>query len=133
MRFFILTLVGLSFFCQSGAVSLDSIGIEKIDGNVYVLHKVEEKETLYSLSKRYEVEISDIIKVNPASEFGLNIGEILKIPLISERVPEEDGRIVHKVKPGETLYSISREYGVSPAWTSARNSLSGKRKNSQLG
>ena len=116
MRFFLITAVVLfsMHISRAGSIAQDSIGLERIDGNVYVLHRVEEKETLYSLSKRYEVDIDAIVAVNPSSEFGLNIGEILKVPVAVKKVPSEDGRITHKVQPNETLYSISRSYNVTP-------------------
>ena len=116
MRIFLVTAVVLLsiHISSAGTFSLDSIGLERIDGNVYILHRVEEKETLYSLSKRYRVEIDDIIAINPSSEFGLNIGEILKVPVAVKTVPAEDGRITHKVQPKETLYSISKKYEVTP-------------------
>lgn len=45
----------------------------------YLVHKVEPKETLYSISKKYAVEINDITKLNPELEV-LTIGQELKIP-----------------------------------------------------
>ncbi|MCA6073898.1 LysM peptidoglycan-binding domain-containing protein [Fulvivirga sedimenti] len=116
MRIFLMLLIILASVSLTNARSVgvqDSIGLERIGDKVYILHQVEEKETLYSLSRRYNVAIKAIIGVNPSAEFGLNIGEILKIPSAVEKVPAEDGRIVHIVKPQETLYSISRSYGVS--------------------
>jgi LysM repeat protein len=47
---------------------------------VTVSHTVEAKETLFSLSKKYEVPLADIIKQNPALNVsGLKIGMILTI------------------------------------------------------
>lgn len=45
----------------------------------YLIHKVEPKETLYSISKKYDVKIEDIRKVNPDLEV-LSINQELKIP-----------------------------------------------------
>ncbi len=115
MRIFLMLLISLASISVTHAGSRivqDSIGLERIGNKVYILHQVEEKETLYSLSRRYGVSIKDIVGTNPSAEFGLSIGEVLKIPSVVEKVPAEDGRIIHVVKPQETLYSISREYGV---------------------
>ena len=125
MRFFLLLIIGsfLTFPVCGKTVPADSIGIEKINGRVHVLHQVEEKETLYSLSRRYKVNIKEIIAANPSAEFGLNIGEILKIPMAVENTPAE-GRITHIVQPQETLYSISKKYGVSPEQVKEWNRIS---------
>ena len=60
----------------------DSLGTETINGKVYVVHKVSEKETLYGISKRYGTTVDAIVQNNPTAADGvLDIGEILKVPL----------------------------------------------------
>ncbi len=88
-----------------------------IDGARYRIHVVAKGETLYSLSKRYDVGIDEIIATNPASANGLKIDQMLKIPYDGDaernakRPRKQFG--VHIVKKGETLYSISRMYSIS--------------------
>jgi len=48
----------------------------------YITHKVQPDETLFSISRRYKVDIPDIIKLNPGSQFKLAVGSDLKIPSI---------------------------------------------------
>jgi LysM repeat protein len=48
-----------------------------------VEHLVEAKETVYSLSKQYNVSVDDIIKYNPGAEKGIKAGEYIKIPAAS--------------------------------------------------
>ncbi len=45
----------------------------------YLIHRVQPKETLYAISKQYDVEINDILRLNPDMEV-LTIGQELKIP-----------------------------------------------------
>ena len=49
------------------------------DTIAYKEHKVKSKETLYSISKLYNVEIQDIINLNPKSDDKLKVGSTLKI------------------------------------------------------
>mgnify|MGYP001791815908 CR=1 FL=1 len=58
----------------------DSIGTETINGVTFILHRVTDKETLYSLSRKYDVPIYKIIEHNPSTEYGLEEGEIIKVP-----------------------------------------------------
>jgi LysM repeat protein len=44
------------------------------------VHTVKQDETLFSISKRYNVEISDVVKLNPGSEKTIAVGSELKIP-----------------------------------------------------
>ena len=56
-----------------------------ISENEVVLHKVEASETLYSLSKKYNVTVNDIKSQNPeVAKRGLQIGQQLKIRKSSE-------------------------------------------------
>ena len=45
----------------------------------YLIHEIEPKETFYSISKKYNVKVADIRKINPGVEM-LTIGQELKIP-----------------------------------------------------
>lgn len=88
-----------------------------IDGTKYRIHVVAKGETLYSLSKRYDVGIDEIVATNPAAADGLKIDQMIKIPYDgsierSEKRPKKQFDI-HIVKKGETLYSISRRYSIS--------------------
>lgn len=51
-----------------------------IDGE-YLVHTVNEDETLYSLSRRYDVSIEDIVAANPGSETSIQVGQELRIPV----------------------------------------------------
>jgi len=87
----------------------------------YLYHTVEKKETLYSISKKHGVEIAQILEHNPEAKKGLKIGQELKIFVGDVEVndPEiiapakEDSLVMHKVEPGQTLFSISQFYQVS--------------------
>ena len=107
-----LLLVGFSFFNPS--VPADSLGIQTINGKVFVIHKVDEKETLYSISKRYGTTVDAILQYNPTADAGLAIGQILKVPYVARKViPTTGGGVVHTVLEKETLYSLSRMYNVT--------------------
>ncbi len=110
----LLVLIGASFLQPQA--EKDSIGVETINGKVYVIHKVGEKETLYALSKRYGTTVDAIVKQNPTASAGLEIGQILKVPYTAPAKPKQQsttGGIIHVVAAGETMFSISKAYNVS--------------------
>lgn len=55
------------------------------NGKVFLIHKVVAGQTLYGLSKAYNITIEDIIKYNPQAENGIKIGEDIKIFLKEEK------------------------------------------------
>ncbi|MGY5353001.1 LysM peptidoglycan-binding domain-containing protein [Wenyingzhuangia sp. IMCC45533] len=80
------------------------------------VHKVQAKETLYSLSKLYNVSMSDLIKKNTfLSQEGLKIGQELIIPIVAvQQTKDAQNKVrLHNVKEKETLYSIAKKYGVT--------------------
>lgn len=71
-------------------------------------HTVQKGETLYSISKKYKVSVSQLETLNPEAKNGLAINSMLKI---SERKESENQE--HKVEPKETLYGLSKKYNIS--------------------
>lgn len=105
-------LLFLLTFSVSAEVPQDSVGMETINGKVFVIHKVEEKETLFAISRRYRTTVDAIVQYNPAAATSLEIGQLLKVPYVAP-VVNKPGTVVHKVEPKETLYSIARNYNVT--------------------
>ena len=93
-----------------------------VNGKKYYVHTVKSGETLYSLSKQYQVSEADIRECNPIAADGLKIDQSLKIP-VSEAAMEDvrmDKKrkkefLAHRIKAGETLYSIARDYNIPVA------------------
>ncbi|MCK4747336.1 MAG: LysM peptidoglycan-binding domain-containing protein, partial [Bacteroidales bacterium] len=92
-----------------------------LEGKVYYIHVVKPGQTLFSISRAYNISQKEITIENPGAMSGLQIGQALKIPLepaleedidtSEEESPEESG-LLHTVQPGETIFSISRQYGL---------------------
>ena len=90
-------------------------------------HKVAKGETLYAISKKYNVTPSDLKHWNQLGEKPLAIGQELKVtgepqpvmPVLTVTGPDKpvaEGTVVnitHRVGEGESMYQISRKYGVS--------------------
>jgi len=83
---------------------------------VSVKHEVLAKETLYSLSKQYNVSIEAIEKANAeALKEGVKVGMILIIPADNSSIKGDTTKatVFHEVKAKETKYSIAKQYGIS--------------------
>lgn len=105
-------------FSQTTVTYERSSSIVNIDGSSYYVHTVKQGETLFSLARLYSVSEADIAVSNPHTVDGLQVGHVLKIPLIKDKDEKMSGRKfsktfdVHTVNQGETLYSISRRYEI---------------------
>ncbi|MDR3180753.1 MAG: LysM peptidoglycan-binding domain-containing protein [Prevotellaceae bacterium] len=58
----------------------------RIGGQLYYIHLVLKKQTLYSISRHYGVSIDELKKHNPQLAEGLKEGDRLKIPVVSGHV-----------------------------------------------
>ncbi len=103
--------------------AMDSVGIEKVGDQTFIIHQVEPKETMFAISRRYQAPMNDIIQNNDLKD-GLKIGQRLRIPFIPKTaVPQ--GAKLHKVNSGETLYSVAKSYNVKVEDLMAWNDLKG--------
>ena len=89
----------------------------------YKFHTVQPGETVYRLTKTYNITKDELIKLNP--EFPkikdnlLSVGQELKVKVAEKKVVyisrEEDlkNHVTHTVQPKETVYSLTRFYNIS--------------------
>ncbi len=101
----------------------DSLRVEKKGGVQYIVHKVDKGETLYSLSRRYKTPVAKIKSANKSLNSSLSIDQVLFIPY-EGKISTAKRSKTHTVQPGETLYGISRKYGLSVADIKQINKLS---------
>ncbi len=116
-------------------IRLDSVGTENINGKRYVIHKLAAKETYYQLSRIYGVPVNEIMEAN--NKKSLRIGDLVRIPrgaAIETRptLPTSSSNNTtstkknnapvlinpnditeYKVGKSETLFAISRRFGIS--------------------
>lgn len=121
----ILTCLVIAFACITNVNAQQAQDTLIENGKLFLIHKVERGQTLYGLSKTYNIAIEEIIKYNPQTENGIKareelkiyIGEEKKLPIQepkAEILPKDTARkIVHTVVAGETLYGLSKKYNVS--------------------
>jgi LysM repeat protein len=100
----------------------DSIGVENLNGKKVIIHKIESKETYYSLGRKYNISPQVIIAFNKSQ--ALHPGDIVKIPTqqnftspptsfsSSPEKAKAPKTKIHKVKVGETLYAIAEQYNM---------------------
>lgn len=110
---------------------------EAIANNTPDSHEVLSKETLWGISKKYNVTVDELKKANPLLETeGLKIGQKIVIPLDNpttnekpaiQEIASTDVELFREVKSKETKYGISKEYGITVAELERQNpSIKGK-------
>jgi len=114
------------------------------------LHTVKQGETLFSLSKEFNIKVEDLKEANNLQANVINVGDVIKIPMhkvqkekienneVVNSKPKKGNKkenskpensdteaVYHIVKPGETLYRIHVNYKVSIKKLRKLNNLKG--------
>lgn len=110
----------LNITVSKASNTIDSIGVENNKGKKLIIHKVEPKETYYSLAKRYNVNYKDIMTFNDSKL--LQIGLILKIPTeiafsSNNNAPATNSSnsnlIAYTIKAKDNLNMLAEKYGTT--------------------
>lgn len=103
--------------------------VAKVSGSGLQIHEVAPSETLYSISKKYGITVAEIQRLNGLSDNTIAVGQTLRVTQngtsTTVKANTSSKGIKHIVKSGDTLFSISKRYGVSIKQIQDLNQLSG--------
>jgi len=105
--------IAFIFFCFTGMIFSQKM----------IKHIVVEGESFYSIAKKYKITESDIYELNPKTKGTLlQLKTVLLIPSKNSKNENKKKKNtsknievteIHVVETGESLYKISKEYGIS--------------------
>lgn len=75
------------------------------------LYIVKTGDSLYSIAKKYDTTVADLMRINNLKSNVLHVGQQLKIPI--NDIGNGNDYIIYVVKSGDSLYSISKKYGIT--------------------
>lgn len=136
----LLTVFSLFFCFGAFAANIDSTGVQNNKGKKLIIHKVEPKETYYSLGRKYGVDPKSIMEFN--NTIPLQIGIVINIPTDrpfaddniaqkTESIPQRAAVkskptfVTHKVRAKETLSEIAEKYNTSVKTIQRLNNMKG--------
>jgi len=102
----------------------------KAESGKEIYHTVQAKETMFSISKLYNIPIASLREWNKLTSDALSIGQKLIVGFNNTEAPKPQPEVIntdeaqyHTVQPGETLYAISKKYNISVVKIVELNSL----------
>lgn len=104
MHFKNFTFIIICFLC----FSFSQISFSQ--NNAYRTHTVSKGETAYSIASSYNIPVEELYRLNPGSEKGLKIKDVLRIPTQKD---VSQPYVFHSIQAKETLYSVSKLYNIS--------------------
>ncbi|WP_276346721.1 LysM peptidoglycan-binding domain-containing protein [Daejeonella sp. JGW-45] len=122
----------------NASIKIDSISVENLNGKKTIVHRVEAKESYYSIARKYNVTPQSVIQFN--SNRSLQPGTILRVPTdrafstqqvempaeTKETAANSKMAVVdYKVGPREYLIAIARKFNTTVEDLKALNNLTG--------
>jgi LysM repeat protein/ABC-type branched-subunit amino acid transport system substrate-binding protein len=93
------------------------------DGEAFLIHRVEPRQTLFSIAKAYGMTLSRLVFCNPGVIEGIQPGQFIRIPKVyldelsrersQEPVRTDGGFILYEVQAKQTLYAIAKEHNTT--------------------
>lgn len=114
-------------------VTISTEKVKAADGTMCYSHIVRERQTVYSISKAYQVSIGDIYKYNPKlPETGLMKNIIILIPVVEKEKPEvkQETAVITKEEKKQETVVVKKDTVVQevPAKTTVREPIIHVRK-----
>lgn len=79
----------------------------------YDVYTVKKGDSLWSISKKYDISVKELIELNNLNNLTLQINQKLKVPKTIIIEPEENDTEIYIVEKNDTLWSISRKFNIS--------------------
>lgn len=114
MKHLFISIMCLCFCCLTNAQTAGSTPIDNkyiptitVNGKHYYQYSVQPKETIYGLSKRFNISQEELLAMNPFLSEGLKIGHVLTIPVREAAEPQTE--IITEPQPAAPKTKLADE------------------------
>lgn len=108
----LLSIIAVTAAIAPAMAGIDDLPVTTVDGRSYHYYDVEPKQTIYSICRDLGITKAQLFEANPAvAEEGLRAHQRLLFPVTAVASTPD----IHVVGDRETIYGISRRYGLTPS------------------
>lgn len=113
--------IGQQLLIPSSVTEPEKPPVTPPDDNLnYDKYTVKKGDSLWSISRQFDVPIDELVSINNLTNSILQIGDVLLIP----KQNDTNVSVTYTVKSGDTLWSIAKKYNVSVDSIKNANNLS---------
>jgi LysM repeat protein len=98
----------------NGVSAVDSIGYEKVGGKIYVLHKVNQGQTMFAVVRQYGTTIQLLREANPGVADNVQSGQTLRVPYTPRTRKKEEVKKEEPKKEKEEAKAPAKESAPLP-------------------
>lgn len=88
---------GLKSARATAIARFDSVGVERVGGKVFVLHRVNQGQTMFAVVRQYGTTIHALREANPGMADGLQSGQTIRVPYTAKTTKKESKKEEIKV------------------------------------
>lgn len=108
---------------KEGQIILIPLVKQEVIEEEYITYTVQKGDTLYKIASKYNTTVENLKRINNLNTNILSIGQVIKIPTKDIEEVSSSSYIEYIVKPGDTLYKISKDNNVAIQDIISKNNL----------
>lgn len=105
-------------------VVVDSIGVEKKGGKRFILHRVDEGQTLFAIARRYGTSVADLKAANPDVSDAVQYAQVVRVPAAG--APARDAPLDRKAEKAARKQEKAQERETKDEQKAAEKSVAEK-------
>ncbi|MCE7039806.1 LysM peptidoglycan-binding domain-containing protein [Dyadobacter sp. CY312] len=102
---------GLNSARANGVTTVDSVGVERVGGKMFIIHKVNQGQTMFAVVRRYGTTIHALREANPGMSDQIQFGQTIRVPYTpkspAKEVKKEETKVAEAAKPVETPKKVT--------------------------
>lgn len=107
-------LAGMVSTRANGMNAVDSVGVEKVGGKVFVLHKVNQGQTMFAVVRQYGTTIQALREANPGMSDQIQSGQTIRVPYIAKSGKKDSRKEEKKEEKKEDKKEAEKEENKNP-------------------
>lgn len=108
---------------KEGQIILIPLVKQEVIEEEHITYTVQKGDTLYKIASKYNTTVENLKRINNLNTNILSIGQVIKIPTKDIEEVSSSSYIEYIVKPGDTLYKISKDNNVAIQDIISKNNL----------
>jgi LysM repeat protein len=105
-------------------IKVDSVGMERVGGKIFVLHRVNPGQTMFAVVRQYGTTIHALREANPGMSDGIQSGQMIRVPYTPKAAPKKEETKVAKpdFKESKPVPTAPAPTATTPAATPSASS-----------
>ncbi|MCF2492244.1 LysM peptidoglycan-binding domain-containing protein [Dyadobacter chenhuakuii] len=117
-------LTGMSEARSNGSYKVDSVGVERVGGKIFVLHRVNQGQTMFAVVRQYGTSIQALREANPGMADQIQSGQTIRVPYTpktskkdSKKEDKKEDKKEAKAEAKEVKPTVTTPAAATPAPT----------------